>query len=194
MNQVIREIQFDSGVRFQLVQGDITAQEVEAIVNAANAYLKHGGGVAGAIVRKGGVRIQVESDAWVKQHGPVSHDAPAYTSGGDLPCRYVIHVLGPVWGGGEEGEKLSSAVSGALKMGDRLEIASMALPAISTGIFGFPKERAARIILGEIEKYLTGNQATGLQIVRLTLFDQGTLDTFLEVWISEFGDDKDNKQ
>ena len=194
MNQVIREIQFDSGVRFQLVQGDITAQEVEAIVNAANAYLKHGGGVAGAIVRKGGVRIQVESDAWVKQHGPVSHDAPAYTSGGDLPCRYVIHVLGPVWGEGEEDEKLSSAVSGALKMGDRLEIASMALPAISTGIFGFPKERAARIILGEIEKYLTGNQATGLQIVRLTLFDQGTLDTFLEVWISEFGDDKDNKQ
>lgn len=192
MNQVIREIQFDSGVRFQLVQGDITAQEVEAIVNAANAYLKHGGGVAGAIVRKGGVRIQVESDAWVKQHGPVSHDAPAYTSGGDLPCRYVIHVLGPVWGEGEEDEKLSSAVSVALKMGDRLEIASMALPAISTGIFGFPKERAARIILGEIEKYLTGNQATGLQIVRLTLFDQGTLDTFLEVWISEFGDDKDN--
>jgi O-acetyl-ADP-ribose deacetylase (regulator of RNase III) len=191
MNRIIRELEFESRVRFQLVRGDITAEEVDAIVNAANSHLKHGGGVAGAIVRKGGKQIQVESDAWVKRNGPVSHETPAYTSGGNLPCRYVIHVVGPVWGEGEEDEKLSSAVLGALKIGDQLDIASLALPAISTGIFGFPKDPAARIIIEEIHNYLTNNLETGLQMVRLTLFDLGTLNTFLEVWTSEFGDDKE---
>lgn len=191
MNRIIRELEFESGVRFQLVQGDITAEEVDAIVNAANSHLKHGGGVAGAIVRKGGKQIQVESDAWVKRNGPVSHETPAYTSSGNLPCRYVIHVVGPVWGEGEEDEKLSSAVSGALKIGDQLDIASLTLPAISTGIFGFPKARAARIIIKEIHNYLTNNPGTGLQMVRLTLLDPGTLDAFLEVWTSELGEDKE---
>lgn len=190
MNRVVRETGFDSGARFQLVQGDITAEEVEAIANAANSHLKHGGGVAGAILRKGGDQIQVESDAWVERHGPVSHESPAYTSGGNLAFQYVIHVVGPVWGEGEEDEKLSSAISGALKLGDQLDIASLALPAISTGIFGFPKDRAARIIIGEIDNYLTQNPDTGLLMVRLTLFDRNTLDAFLEVWISKFGDAK----
>lgn len=188
MSRIIREIEHESGKRFQLVQGDITAENVDAIVNAANAHLRHGGGVAGVIVRIGGPQIQAESDAWVRQHGPISHDSPAYTSGGALPCRYVIHVVGPVWGEGEEDEKLSSAIGSALIMGDRLEISSIALPAISTGIFGFPKDRAARIILSKINNYLNENIESSLEIVRLTLFDQGTLDVFLQVWMSEFGD------
>ena len=87
MNRIIREIEHESGKRFQLVQGDITAENVDAIVNAANAHLRHGGGVAGVIVRIGGPQIQAESDAWVRQHGPISHDSPAYTSGGALRCR-----------------------------------------------------------------------------------------------------------
>lgn len=191
MNRIIREIEYESGKCFQLVQGDITTENVDAIVNAANAQLRHGGGVAGAIVRKGGPQIQAESDAWVRQHGPVSHDSPAITSGGSLPCRYVIHVVGPVWGEGEEDEKLSSALESALIMADRHDLSSIALPAISTGIFGFPKDRAARIILSMINKYLKKNVKSSLEIVRLTLFDQGVLDVFLQVWITEFGDTDD---
>ncbi len=191
MNRIIRARAFESGRRFQLVQGDITAENVDAIVNAANAHLRHGGGVAGALVRNGGSQIQIESESWVKQNGPISPESPAYTSGGNLACLYVIHVVGPVWGEGEEDKKLSLAVQGALKMGDQLKVSSIALPAISTGIFGFPKERAARIILGEIYNYLSQNSESRLEIVRLTLFDQGTLDVFHQVWISDFSDNED---
>jgi len=191
MNRIIRARTFESGRRFQLVQGDITAENVDAIVNAANAHLRHGGGVAGAIVRIGGSQIQTESDSWVKQNGPINPESPAYTSCGYLACLYVIHVVGPVWGEGEEDKKLSLAVQDALRMGDQLKISSIALPAISTGIFGFPKERAARIILGEIYNYLSYNSESSLEIVRLTLFDQGTLDVFHQVWISDFSDNED---
>ena len=85
---------FPSGAEFQIVQGDITQEAVDAIVNAANSHLQHGGGVAGVIVRQGGQAIQQESDAWVRAHGPVSHTEPAYTSAGRLPCKYVIHAVG----------------------------------------------------------------------------------------------------
>lgn len=124
----------------QLVEGDITTAKVDAIVNAANAHLQHGGGVAGIISRKGGPVIQRESDLWVREHGSVRHAEPAVTSGGSLPCRYVLHAVGPVWGEGDEDRKLAEAVTGSLRAADQLELTSIAFPAISTGIFGFPKE------------------------------------------------------
>ena len=93
---VLKTHTFSGGQQLHLVQGDITQEEVGAIVNAANLHLQHGGGVAGIISRRGGPQIQQESDAWVREHGPVSHAKPAYTSGGDLPCRYVIHAVGPI--------------------------------------------------------------------------------------------------
>src|SRR5512144_2508720 len=102
MNQTIREHNFPSGIRLQIVQGDITDEHVDAIVNAANRHLAHGAGVAGAILRKGGRVVQDESDRWVSQHGTVTHAEPAYTRAGSLPCRYVIHAVGPVWGEGDE--------------------------------------------------------------------------------------------
>ena len=179
MNVVLKDHRFPSGQRLQIVQGDLTQEEVDAIVNAANAHLKHGGGVAGAISRRGGPQIQAESDEWVQQHGPVTHAEPAYTGAGSLPCRTVIHAVGPVWGEGEEENKLSAAVNGSLRLADRLELASIALPAISTGIYGFPKERAAGIILDAVVDYLTQNPSSGLQQVRLTLFDRPTADVFL---------------
>jgi O-acetyl-ADP-ribose deacetylase len=184
MNTVLREFQLPSGGCIQIVQGDITEEKVDAIVNAANAYLQHGGGVAGAIVRRGGSEIQAESDTWVQQHGPVTHTQPAYTSAGRLPCRTVIHAVGPVWGEGDEDQKLAKAVSSALALAERLELKSIALPAISTGIFGFPKERAARIILKTIREFLSSLSGNNLELVRLTLFDQPTLDAFLQVWSS----------
>jgi len=109
MNTVLKEHSFPTGQTIQIVQGDITTESVDVIVNAANEHLQHGGGVAWAISKKGGPAIQTESDAWIRQHGLVSHAHPAWTSGGLLPAKYVIHAVGPVWGDGDEDNKLASA-------------------------------------------------------------------------------------
>ena len=187
MNSVLVEKKFTTGQSLQIVQGDITIEEVDAIVNAANEHLAHGGGVAWAISKKGGAKIQEESDAWVREHGPVSHAHPAWTSGGQLPAKYVIHAVGPVWGDGDEYNKLADAITGSLRVADELKCSSISMPAISTGIFGFPKDRAAGIIFKSIEKYFSENES-GLKIVRLTLFDQTTIDIFLDTWRMVNGD------
>jgi len=182
MNQIIREHKFPSGQILQIVQGDLIKEQVDAIVNAANAHLQHGGGVAGAISRTGGPQIQAESNAWVRQHGPVTHDQPAYTSAGKLPCRTIIHAVGPVWGEGDEDAKLEAAVSGSLRLADRLDLTSISFPAISTGIYGFPKHRAAVVMLNAIHAHYAGNPASGVKLVRLTLIDTPTLQAFLQAW------------
>jgi Predicted phosphatase homologous to the C-terminal domain of histone macroH2A1 len=143
----------------ELVEGDITAMETEAIVNAANEYLAHGGGVAGAISRRGGPAIQRESDEWVRRYGRVPTGSAAITSGGQLKARYVIHAVGPVYDGTERSAQLlASAVRAALQMADEHNLTSIALPAISTGIFGYPMEEAARVILRAAADYSRGRQ------------------------------------
>ena len=181
MNTILKEHILPTGKSLQIVQGDITLEEVDAIVNAANEYLQHGGGVAWAIVRRGGEVIQKESDKWIKQNGLVSHTHPAWTSGGDLPAKYIIHAVGPVWGDGDEDKKLADAVTGSLRVADELKCSSIAMPAISTGIFGFPKDRAAEIIFQTIEEYLNKNKSE-LKVVRITLLDQATIDVFTSTW------------
>jgi O-acetyl-ADP-ribose deacetylase (regulator of RNase III) len=181
MNTVLVERVLQTGQTVQIVQGDITVESVDAIVNAANERLQHGGGVAWAISNKGGAVIQRESDLWIRQHGPVPHSHPAWTSGGNLPAKYVIHAVGPVWGDGDEDQKLADAVTGSLQVADELKCSSVAMPAISTGIFGFPKERAARIIFSAIEDYFAGNRS-GIMAVKLVLFDAATMDVFLKSW------------
>jgi O-acetyl-ADP-ribose deacetylase (regulator of RNase III) len=182
MNQVLKEAQLPAEMTLQLVQGDLTEERVDAIVNAANAHLQHAAGVAGAIVRRGGSKIQVESDAWVRTHGPVPHAQPAYTGAGKLPCRCVIHAVGPIWGEGEEDKKLRAAVYGALELADQHNLTSIAFPAISTGIFGFPKARAARIILETIRSYFSRQAESKLRLVRIVLVDSVTLSAFSAVW------------
>lgn len=182
MNRILEEHDLSLGRKLQLVQGDLTAEAVDAIVNAANSQLQHGGGVAGAIVKRGGPEIQAQSNAWVRENGPVSYASPAYTGAGSLPSRYVIHAVGPVWGEGNEDEKLRTAVIKSLQLADELEISSIAFPAISTGIFGFPKERAAGVILKAIGDYLSQRSDSGIKQVRITLYDQPTVDAFLGVW------------
>jgi O-acetyl-ADP-ribose deacetylase (regulator of RNase III) len=182
MNQVVREHTFTSGQKLQLVQGDITEEQVDAIVNAANAHLAHGAGVAGAIVRKGGRQIQIESDQWVHEHGMVSHSEPAYTQAWNLPCRYVIHAVGPRWGEGNEETKLIAAVQGSLRRAEELGLASMAFPAISTGIFGFPVQLAAQVILSTITTYLQDRPTSKLSLVRVVLFDRETRRAFEDEW------------
>jgi O-acetyl-ADP-ribose deacetylase len=190
VNSLLMEKHLSSGQTVQLVWGDITAEKTEAIVNAANHYLQHGAGVAGAILRQGGPVIQRESEAWVQKHGPVSHAEPAWTSGGRLGCKKVIHAVGPVWGsaqgtGEEKDAQLAAAVSGSLRLADQLGLASIAFPAISTGIFGFPKDRAAKVMLQSISEYL--GRPSGLKLVRLVLFDPTTITAFRNAWHDHFG-------
>ncbi len=179
-SEILNVFQLAGQCTLQIAQGDITQESLDAIVNAANAQLRHGGGVAAAIVRRGGTAIQVESDTWVQEHGPVSHAEPAYTGAGRLRCRYVIHALGPVWGDGDEDAKLTAAVAGSLRLADQLGLASIAFPAISTGIFGFPRERAAKVMMLAIRKYFKQHSELRLRLVRLTLFDQETAQAFLK--------------
>ncbi len=178
MAQWIAEHTLDTGQTLCLKHGDLTDEAVDAIVNAANAQLVHGGGVAGAIVRRGGPKIQAESRDWVREHGPITHEQPAITGAGDLPCRYVIHAVGPVWGEGDEDAKLQAAVMGALALAEEHGFTNLAMPAISTGIFGFPKERGARVILDTVLDFLLQHPESRLRQVRVTLIDEPSVRIF----------------
>src|SRR3954467_201832 len=127
----------------QLLEGDITDLQVDVIVNAANEKLQLGGGVAGPIAKKGGPTIQEECD----RIGGTPVGTAVMTAAGNLKARHVIHAVGPRMGEGDEDKKLAAAVRAALALADRRGVKSIALPAISTGIFGFPIDRAARILL-----------------------------------------------
>lgn len=184
MNKLITERKLSANQTLQIVQGDITIEEVDAIVNAANEDLAHGGGVAAAISKKGGSAVQQESDEWIRKHGPVSHTHPAWTSGGLLPAKYILHAVGPVWGSGGEDQKLSDAVTGCLRVADELKCTSISMPAISTGIFRFPTERAARIIFSSIDQYFAKTQESNIQQIRIILFDGPTLEVFGKTWLA----------
>jgi O-acetyl-ADP-ribose deacetylase (regulator of RNase III) len=163
----------------EILQGDLTEQKVDAIVNAANSQLMHGGGVAAAIVRRGGPIIQTESDAWVKKNGAVTHAKPAYTQAGDLPCKVVIHAVGPIWGSGDEEAKLSTAITSSMGLAEQIGLTSIALPPISTGIFGFPKKNAARVFMQTIQEFFLNKPNSLLGLVRLVIIDPLTFNIFL---------------
>lgn len=167
------------GVTLRLVQGDITGRNVDAIVNAANSYLQHGGGVAGAIVRKGGQGIQDESDriGFV----PVGH--AALTGAGALPAKFVIHAVGPRMGEGDEENKLRSALTNSLVLADSKGLKSISVPAISSGIFGFPKDRCAHILVTGALQYLKSNPQSSLREIEFCVYDDETVRHFR----SEFG-------
>ena len=152
-----------------LEKGDLTESSAEAIVNAANEKLAHGGGVAAAIARKGGPSIQQQSDRWVQEHGRVGTGSVAITQAGRLKAKWVIHAVGPVMGSGEEDEKLASATRQALALAAEKGIRSIAFPAISTGIFGFPVDRCASVMLSTIRKFAAGH--TLPETIAIWLYD-----------------------
>jgi O-acetyl-ADP-ribose deacetylase (regulator of RNase III) len=156
----------------ELMQGDITDADCDAIVNAANTDLIMGGGVAGEIRRKGGSGIQKECD----KIGRIRVGEAVITSGGNLRARHVIHAVGPRWGEGNEDAKLASATLNSLKVADRHGLRSVAFPAISSGIFGFPVDRCARIMLSETISYL--QKKTGMERVVFYLYDSSTFKAF----------------
>ena len=156
----------------ELLDGDITEQDTDAIVNAANAQLVLGGGVAGAIRKKGGPRIQAECD----KIGGTFVGGAVITTGGNLKAKYVIHAVGPRMGEGDEDRKLRDATLNSLKVADRNHLKSIAFPAVSAGIFGFPIERCAAIMLGTTIEYLKGK--TGLERVVFCLFGRDSYGVF----------------
>jgi len=186
MSQILSETSLPGGQRIILLQGDITKEQVDAIVNAANEWLQHGGGVAGAIVRAGGEVIQEESN----RIGRVPTGSAAVTGAGRLPARHVIHAVGPIWSNytPEEADSLlASAVRSSLQKADELQLRSIAFPAISAGIYGFPKERCAKVMLDAMEAYFAQNLRSSVTEVRLVLFDLPTLEAFQKEFSTRYG-------
>ncbi len=158
----------------RLISADLTERDVDAIVNAANSRLQHGGGVAGAIVRKGGRIIQEESD----KIGFVPVGGAAITTAGRLNARYIIHAVGPRMGEGDEDTKLKNAINSVLSLASEERLKSISVPAISAGIFGFPKDRCAKILVGETTTFLKSNAGSSLELVEFCIFDQEALGYF----------------
>lgn len=158
----------------RLGRGDITLRDVDAIVNAANAHLQHGGGVAGAIVRRGGQVIQDESD----KIGFTPVGTAAITGAGNLKAKQIIHAVGPRMGEGDEDNKLKSAVESVLLLASGRGLRSVSMPAISSGIFGFPKDRCAAILVGTSREFLEKNPASPLELVEFCVFDDQTVGYF----------------
>jgi O-acetyl-ADP-ribose deacetylase (regulator of RNase III) len=160
--------------RIELVRGDITEQEVDAIVNAANESLLGGGGVDGAIHRAGGPAILEECRSL---GGCATGDAKA-TTAGDLPARHVIHTVGPVWRGGDQGEPalLASCHRRALEVADELGCRTVAFPAISTGVYGYPAGRAAEVALRTTSEELERHPS--IETVTFVLFSDELLDAY----------------
>ncbi|MCS7199368.1 MAG: macro domain-containing protein [Caldimicrobium sp.] len=163
------------GKVLRIVKGDITERETEAIVNPANNYLKHLGGVAGAIVKKGGSIIQEESDRF----GYVETGQAVITSAGNLKAKYVIHAVGPKWGEGQEREKLASALKNSLFLANEYGLRSISVPAISSGIFGVPKELVAEVLISTAIDFLRERQ-TSIELIEFCLFDDETYEIFKE--------------
>jgi O-acetyl-ADP-ribose deacetylase (regulator of RNase III) len=163
-----------NGKILRLVQGDITERDVDAIVNAANSHLQHGGGVAGAIVRKGGQIVQEESN----KIGFTPVGTAVITVAGRLPAKFVIHAVGPRMGEGDEDNKLKGAVLSSLDLASKKGLKSISMPAISSGIFGFPKDRCSKILVHEGVRFLKENKETTLHTIEFCIFDDTTLSYF----------------
>lgn len=152
--------------RIVLREGDITAEDVDAVVNAANSQLVLGSGVAGAIRERGGPSIQAECDA----HGPIAVGEAALTGAGDLPARFVIHAAGMPPGGSASEESVRSALAAALALANQQGLRSVAVPAIGAGVGGMPVQRCAEVLLGVAREHL--ETGSSLEEVRFVLFGE----------------------
>ncbi|MHA2180668.1 MAG: macro domain-containing protein [Promethearchaeota archaeon] len=158
--------------KIRLIQGDITELEADVLVNAANSQLILGGGVAGAIRKKGGPTIQEECN----RIGGTFVGGAVITSGGNLKAKHVIHAVGPRMGEGDEDLKLRNATLNSLKLMDEHNLKSIAFPAISTGIFGYPIERCSRVMITTVKEYL--NSKTQIKEVIFCLFSTSDFEVF----------------
>ncbi len=165
--------------KISVIEGDITGQNTDAIVNAANSGLMGGGGVDGAIHRTGGPAILEECKNIVAQHGRLPTGKAVITTGGNLKARHVIHTVGPIWHGGgrNEAELLRSAYYECLKLATENKLASISFPSISTGAYGYPVDEAAKIAVSTVVSFLK-EQATSLKDIVFVLFDSRTYQSY----------------
>ena len=172
----------------ELIQGDITKAEVDAIVNAANSQLIGGGGVDGAIRRAGGDEIEQACAEIRKREGGCPTGKAVITTGGNLPAKYVIHTAGPVWEGGNSGEAelLASCYQSSLQLAVQNGIHSIAFPSISTGIYGYPTEKAAVVALTAVKEFVEQNNAAPTTI-QFILFDEATHTCYLDALLAVCG-------
>ena len=177
--KTIREMTFHN-VLVQVCHGDLTKEKVDAIVNAANSRLAHGGGVAAAISRAGGPNVQTESNAYVAKHGPIPIGGAGHTGPGRLTSKYLIHAVGPIYKSGNDGEErlLKSAITSSFYLAEKLGCRSIAFPAISSGIFGYPKELCAKHFFEVIHAYAKEERGGHVENIRLTNFDEPTVSVF----------------
>ncbi|PFX14660.1 uncharacterized protein LOC111344502 [Stylophora pistillata] len=182
-----------NGVKLSLYQSDITDESADAIVNAANEWLQHGGGVAAAIVRKGGHKIQEESDGLIAHRGrrPLSVGDAVHTRAGTLPSKFVIHTVGPRWNSFPEERCVSllhRACIESLRLGAQLELCSIALPPISSGIFGMPKDICAKEMFGAVEAFSSSVEAefSTLRDIRIVIIDDETINVFHEEFLKRY--------
>jgi O-acetyl-ADP-ribose deacetylase (regulator of RNase III) len=161
-----------------LIQGDITRQSTDAIVNAANSGLMGGGGVDGAIHRAGGPAILEECKKIVARQGRLPTGQAVITTAGNMKSKFVIHTVGPIWGGGNHGEPglLASAYRESLKLAAENKLASVSFPSISTGVYGYPVDKAAIIAIDEVVSFLS--TPTSLKEVVFVLFDNHTYEAY----------------
>ena len=159
-------------MKISIVKGDITKIAVDAIVNAANNALAGGGGVDGAIHRIGGSIISEECLAIRNRQGGCKTGEAVYTSAGNLPAKYVIHTVGPIWQGGSanEEELLESSYLKSIELAEKLNVKSISFPNISTGVYGFPKEKAAEIVMKTLEK--ASENLKSLKELMIVCFDE----------------------
>jgi len=159
----------------ELIQGDITKAEVDAIVNAANEKLIGGGGVDGAIRRGGGAEVVKECDEIRARQGGCPTGTAVITTGGNLPAQYIIHTVGPIWSGGDADEAtlLASCYKESLQLATENEVKSIAFPSISTGVYGYPTEKAAAVALETIRDLAESNAAMP-ELIQFVLFDDAT--------------------
>jgi O-acetyl-ADP-ribose deacetylase len=167
--EVVAREALPGGRVFEVVLGDLLKEPVDAIVNAANGYLAHGGGVAAAISRAAGPELQRESDALVRAHGPVAVGDAAVTGAGRLPFKAVIHAVGPQLGDGDEEARLASAVAAALARAGERGFASVSFPAVSSGIFAVPLAICARAYVKAVRRHFDARPESSLRTVRLCL-------------------------
>ena len=165
------------GITLTVALGDITNEPVDVIVNSANVNLHHAGGVAGAIVRKGGVEIQNESNAIVRESGPLEFGTIAVTTAGSMRFRHIIHAVGPLYEDGKQGEAqlLGSLIEKVLEKAEEMRVRSVSFPAISTGICGFPKSKCAEIFLESICTHVEKSGMSCLREIRVVSIDPSTV-------------------
>ena len=175
-NRLLNQVQIGNTI-LAAVLGNIVLEQTDAVVNAANTHLWHGGGVAGAIAKAGGQRLLEESRAYVAAYGPVSTGAVGVTGPGNLPTKHVIHAVGPIYRRSPtEPDELFSAVLNSLQAAHNRSLSSIAIPAISSGIFGFPKEDCASLMVSAALMFI--ERCPTLQTIRFTNFDIATASIF----------------